>query len=108
MTPEEQQNARLEEELDGARSDLRETLGAVEAKMEQEVERAEVAFSPKNLLRDNIVGACCLAGLFGFVVGSSKHRKVVGAAAVGALGYKLWSGLAGERSDEDGRDSGNS
>jgi len=105
VTPEEQQNARVEEELDDARRDLRETLSAVEAKVEHEVERAEVAFSPQRLLRDNIVGASCVAGLLGFLVGASKYRKVVGPAIVVALGYTIWSGLVNQRSYSDDGES---
>jgi hypothetical protein len=108
MTPEEQQNARVDEELDDARRDLRETLSAVGAKVEQEVERAEVAFSPQRLLRENLVAASCVAGLIGFLVGSSRYRKVVGPAIVVALGYTIWSGLANQRSDGDDGESVNS
>ena len=100
MTPEGLQNARVEEELDDARRDLRETLSAVEAKVEHEVERAEVAFSPQRLLRDNIFGASCVAGLLGLLVGSSRYRKVVGPAIVVALGYTIWNGF-NQRSDRD-------
>ncbi len=102
MTLDEQQNAKVEEELDDARRDLRETLSAVEAKVEQEVERAEDAFSPQRLLRDNLIGAACVAGFVGFLIGSSRYRKVVGPAIVFALGYSIWSGFANRRSDGDG------
>jgi hypothetical protein len=105
MTPEEEQIAQIEEELDGARRDLQETLSTVEAKVGQEVERAEDAFSPNKLLRDNLVGATCLAGLFGYLVGSSKYRKVVGPAILAAVGYVVWTGLANnpnQGSDDDG------
>ena len=37
MTPDEEHIARIEEELDGARRDLHETLSTVEAKVEQQV-----------------------------------------------------------------------
>lgn len=105
MTPEQEQIARIEDELDDARHDLQETLSAVGAKMEQGVERAEDAFSPQKLLRDNLIGAACVAGLLGFIAGSSKYRKVAGAAVMVALGYKIWSELARERSDEDAGES---
>lgn len=108
MTPEEEQIARIEAELDGARRDLQETLSAVEAKVEQEVERAEVVFSPQKLLRDNLVGASCIAGLLGFLAGSSKYRRVTGAGIVIALGYTIWNELANQRSDGDGGESANS
>jgi hypothetical protein len=92
----------LEEELVGARRDFQETLSAVEAKVEREVERAEDAFSPHKLLRDNLVGAACVAGLFGFLVGSSKYRKVVVPAILVGAGYAIWSGLAKQGSDDGG------
>jgi len=107
MTPEEEQIARIEEELDGARRDLQETLSVVEAKMEREVERAEVVFSPQKLLSDNLVGASCVAGVLGFLAGSSKYRKVAAAGIVVALGYTIWNGLANQRSDGDGGESVN-
>ena len=109
MTPEEEEHiARIEEELDGARRDLHETLSAVDAKVGQEVERAEVVLSPQKLLRDNLVGASCVAGVLGFIAGSSKYRKVVGPAVLVALGYTIWRGLANQRSDGDGGESVNS
>lgn len=108
MTPEQEQIAQIEEELDGARRDLQETLSAVEAKMEQQVERAEVALQPQRLLRENLVGASCIAGLLGFLIGSSKYRRVAGPAILVAFGYAIWSELANQRSDHDGGESANS
>jgi hypothetical protein len=108
MTPEQEQIAQIEEELDGARRDLQQTLSAVEAKMGQEVERAEDVFSPSKLLRDNLVGASCVAGVLGFMVGSSKFRKVAGPAILVALGYVIWNELANQRSDDDGGESASS
>jgi hypothetical protein len=75
--------------------------------VEQEVERAEVAFSPYNLLRDNLVGASCVAGLLGYLIGSSKYRKVVGPVILAAVGYAVWNGLANQGSDGDGGESAN-
>ena len=103
MTPEqEEQIAQIEAELDGARRDLQETISAVEVKVGQEVERAEVAFSPQTVVRDNLVGAAFVAGLLGFAAGSSKHRKVAGTAIVVALGYAAFSVLLKQRSYDDG------
>jgi len=98
--PEDEKIAEIEEELDGARRDLHETLSAVEAKMEQQVERAEGALQPQRILRDNVVGAACVAGILGFAVGTSKYRKFAGPAALLALGYAIWN--ATQRSDGDG------
>ena len=105
MTPEQEQIAQIEEELDGARRDLQETLSAVEAKVGQQVERAEVAFSPQTLLRENLVGAACVAGILGYVVGSGKYRKVAGPVIMAALGYAVFTALAKPRSEDDGRES---
>jgi hypothetical protein len=104
MTPEQEQEqiAKIEEELDGARRDLQETLSTVEAKVGQEVERAEVVFSPLNLLRENLVGASCAAALLGYLVGSSKYRKVVGPVVLAAVGYAVWKELADLGSESDG------
>jgi len=113
MKPEEGEIARLEEELDGARRDLHETLSAVEAKVEQQVERAEDALDPQKMVRDkllvdNIVGTSLAAGLFGFMVGSSKYRKVLGPVVMIALGYAIWSGYVNQGSDDDGGASASS
>jgi hypothetical protein len=108
MTAEEQHIARIEDELDDARRDLHQTLSTVEAKVEQEVERAEDAFSPHNLLLDNLIGASCVAGVLGFAFGSSKYRKVAGPAILVALGYTIWRGLAHQGSDGDGGERVNS
>jgi len=113
MTPDEERIARIEEEIVGARRDLHETLSAVEAKVEQQVERAEDAFHPQKMLRDsllvdNIVGTSIAAGLFGFMVGSSKYRKVLGPVVMIALGYAIWSGYVNQGSDDDGGAAGNS
>jgi hypothetical protein len=96
--PEDEKIAEIEEELDGARRDLHATLSAVEAKMGQQVERAEGVLRPQRLLRDNIIGASCVAAALGFVVGSSKYRKVAGPTLLLALGYAIWN--ATQRSDE--------
>jgi hypothetical protein len=108
MTPEQEEIAKIEEELDGARRDLQETLSTVEAKVEQQVERAEVALDPQKMLQDNLVGAACVAGVLGFLVGSSKLRKVGGAAILVALGYAVWSGLATHESDHHGGEAASS
>jgi len=102
MRPEQENIGKIEEELDVARRDLQETLSAVEAKVEQQVERAEDAFSPQKLLRENLVGAACVAGLLGYMVGSSKYRKVAGPAILVGLAYAVWSGIFNQQSDSDG------
>jgi hypothetical protein len=104
--PEDEKIAEIEEELDGARRDLQETLSTVEAKVEQQVERAEGVLQPQRFLRENIIGAACVAGVLGFAVGSSKYRKVAGPALLVALGYAIWN--ATQRSDGDGGEPVNS
>ena len=105
MTPEQEEIAQIEEELDGARRDLHETLSAVEAKVGQQVERAEVALKPDRFIRDNFLGAACVAGVLGYMAGSSKYRDVAGAAIAVGLGYALYCALDDARSDDDGRES---
>jgi hypothetical protein len=104
MTAEEEQIAQIEEELDGARRDLKETISTVEAK----VSEAEAVLNPRNLLRENLVGASCAAGLLGFVAGSGKYRKVAAAAIVFALGYAVWNEVAYLRSNNHGGEPDNS
>jgi molybdopterin converting factor small subunit len=103
MTPEEE-ITKIESDLEVARRDLQETLSAVNAKIESEVERVEESFNPDELLRNNMVGAACVAGVIGFLVGSSKYRTAVIPIVLGALGYTIWSGLSKEGSDENGRE----
>lgn len=109
MTFEQEELAKIEGELDDARRDLHETLSAVNAKMEHEVERVEETFSPEEMLRNNIVGASCVAALAGFLIGSSKYKSIVGPVVLAAIGYGIWSGLtAAHGDDEDGAESSNS
>jgi hypothetical protein len=108
MTFEQEELAKIEEELDGARRDLHETLSAVNAKMEREVERVEETFSPEEMLRNNIIGASCIAALAGFLIGSSKYKGIVGPVVLAAIGYGIWSGLTEAQSEEDGGESANS
>lgn len=107
MTPEED-ITKIESDLEDARRDLQETLTAVNAKIESEVERVEDTFNPEEVLRNNIVGAACVAGVAGFLVGSSKYRRAVMPIVLGALGYAIWKGLSKEGSYENGREPGGS
>jgi hypothetical protein len=94
LKPEEEKTFTIEQELESSHRDLQETISVVKAKMGEEVERAEEVFSPGKLLRDNLIGASCIAGLLGYLVGSSKYRKVVGPAGLAVVGYTIWSKLA--------------
>jgi len=106
MTPEEENIARIEEELDGARRDLHDTLSAVEAKVEHQVERAETALRPSRILDDNLTGAMMVVGLVGFMLGTSKYRKVAAPLAFATLGYALWSGYVIQRDEQGSHDDG--
>ena len=105
MAADEQQIAQIEEELNGAKRDLKQTLSTVEAKVSEE---AETVLSPRQMIRDNLVGASCLAGLLGFVAGSGKYRRVAAATIVIAVGYAVWNEFASMRSDHHGGESTNS
>jgi len=98
MPADEENIAQLEEELDGARRDLKQTLNTVEAKVS---ESAEV-FNPRQFIRDNLVGASCVAGLLGFLAGSGRYRKVAAAGIVVALGYAALSEVVNLRSENHG------
>jgi hypothetical protein len=90
----EEKIERIEEELDSAQRDLRETMNEVEMKVGEEVERAGGALSLTKALSTNMVGAACVATLFGYLVGSSKYQKVGGAALLVAFGFTVWSSMA--------------
>lgn len=66
-------------------------MSMAEAKIGQELGRAEDAFNPRKFLRDNLVGAGCVAGVLGYLIGSSKYRRVVGPALQVATGYAFWN-----------------
>lgn len=98
MTAQEEQISRIENELNGARRDLRDTMTAVNAK----VEHAEDEIRPDRLIEKYPVGASCLAGAVGFLVGSNTNNRIAGPAMVLALlGYAIWRGLAKDWSRED-------
>jgi len=108
MTPEEQRISRIEEELDGARRDLHETLSAVQEKVELQVERAEIALRPRRLLKHNLGGVSLAVGLAGFMLGSSRYRKLTRPLVLVAFGYAIWSGYLIHGSDDDGGASADS
>src|SRR5260370_6898664 len=70
MTAHEEQISRIDNELNGARRDLRDTMTAVNAK----VEHAEDELRPDRLVERYPVGATCLAGPLGFLVGSNTNN----------------------------------
>jgi hypothetical protein len=98
MTAQEERISKIENELNGACSDLRDTMSAVNAK----VEYAEGGFRPDRLIEKYTVGASCLAGALGFLVGSNPKNRIVGPAIILALfGYAISRGLSKDWSRED-------
>jgi hypothetical protein len=86
-----------EDELDEARRDLQDTMTEVDEKLE----RTELALRPDQLIRTYPVGASCLAGALGFLVGS-KANPVLGRGMMFALlGYAIWRGLSEDRNGEN-------
>jgi hypothetical protein len=102
MTAQEQQIFKIEAELNGARRDLRDTMSAVNAK----VEHAEEALRPDRLVERHPVGASCLAGALGFLVGANARSRTFGPMMFLALvGYAISKGLSKDRSGKDDRET---
>ena len=98
MTAQEERISKIENELNGARGDLRDTMSAVNAK----VGDAEERLHPDRLIEKYAVGASCLAGAVGFLVGSNTKNRVVGPAMILALlGYAISKGLSKDWSRGD-------
>jgi hypothetical protein len=98
MTAQEEQISRIEKELNGARRDLRDTISAVNAK----VEHAEEELRPDRLVERYPVGASCLAGALGFLVGSNAKNRLVGPVMILALlGYAISKGRPKDRGRPD-------
>jgi hypothetical protein len=86
MAAQEERISKIENEPNGARNDLRDTMSAVNAR----VEDAEGQLHPDRLIEKYAGGASCLAGALGFLVGSSTRNRIVGSATVLAvLGYAI-------------------
>jgi len=99
MTAQEEQISKIENELNGARRDLRETMSVVNAKVEQ----AEEDLRPDRLVEQYPVGASCLAGALGFFVGSNAKSRIVGPVMILALlGYAISKGRSNDRRGPDG------
>jgi hypothetical protein len=98
MTAQEEQISRIENELNGACRDLRDTMTAVNAK----VEHTEDELRPDRLIERHPVGASCLAGALGFLVGSNTNNRLAGPAMfLALLGYAISRGLSKDWSRED-------
>jgi hypothetical protein len=92
---------KIEQELETAHQNLHETMSVAEAKMGQELERAEDTFNPRKMLRNNLVGAACVAGVLGYLLGASKYRRVVGPALLVTAGYGIWNWLTTRESRDE-------
>jgi hypothetical protein len=93
MTTEEE-ISQIQDERDGARQNLRDTLTEVNAK----VERAEADLRPDHLVESHPVAACLVAGALGFLLGAKISNHGTGPIIlVALLGFAL-----SRRSSNDG------
>jgi Flp pilus assembly protein TadB len=101
MTAEEE-ISKVKVELDQAQHALQDTLIEASAKAEYQVG----ALRPDRLIMTYPIGASCLAGALGFVVGSKARSSVLGPAVIAALlGYAISRSPSKDRSTGDGRDT---
>jgi hypothetical protein len=101
MTTEEQ-ISKSQNELDEARQDLRDTLSEVNAK----VERAGAELRPQHLVESHPVGAALVAGVLGFLIGSTIENRATGPIIIAAtLGFALSIRSSREASLTDGRET---
>jgi hypothetical protein len=99
MTTEEE-ISRRRDDLNEARQDLRDTLTEVSAKAED----LEANLHLDRLIESSPIGATCVAGALGFVIGSRAHPSAVGPAMILALlGFALSKKLTEPGSRTDGR-----
>lgn len=75
------ETARVDQELEQAQRDLRETLEQVNHK----VEEVEARLQPQAIMRSNPVALPLLAGLIGFVAGSDRHSRPLRWIVIGAV-----------------------
>jgi hypothetical protein len=92
------ETAQVDQELEQARDDLRETLEEVNHK----VEAVEARLRPQAILRSNPFALPMLAGVLGFFVGSDRRPRPLRWVAIGAL---LGAALAAAH--QDSNDSSN-
>jgi hypothetical protein len=89
--------SKKEGELDDARRGLQETMTEVDEKLG----RTGLAFQPDHLIRTYPVGASCLAGALGFLVGSKANPVLGRGMMLALLGYAMWRALSEDRNGED-------
>ena len=100
MTTEEE-ISRSRDQLNEARQDLRNTLTEVSAK----VEDLEGNLRLDRLIESSPIGATCMAGALGFVIGSRAHPSAVGPAMIFALFvFAISKKFSAHRSRSDGRE----
>jgi hypothetical protein len=101
MTAEEE-ISKYREELNEARQDLRDTMTEVSAK----AEHLEGNLRLDRLIENSPIGASCVAGALGFVIGSRAHPSAVGPAMIVALlGYAISRSFSKHGSRHDGRET---
>jgi hypothetical protein len=101
MTTEEE-ISKNREELNEARQDLRDTLTDFSAK----AEHLERTLRLDRLIESSPIGATCVAGALGFVIGSRAHPSAVGPAVIFALlGYAISKGFSEHGSRGNGRET---
>jgi hypothetical protein len=101
MTTEEE-ISQNREALNEARQDLRDTMTEVRAK----AQHLEVNLRLDRLIENSPIGASCVAGALGFVIGSRAHPSAVGPAMIFALlGYAISRSFSKHGSRDDGRET---
>jgi hypothetical protein len=101
MTTEEQ-IFKNQNEGDQARQDLRDTLSEVNAR----VERAGDDLRPEHLVESHPVGASLIAGVIGFLIGSTINNRAAGPILIAAVtGFALSIRSSHEASVADGRET---
>jgi hypothetical protein len=87
-------------ELSEARQDLRDTWTEVGAKAED----LEAKLHLNRLIESSPIGATCIAGVAGFLIGSRVHPSAVGPAMILAvLGFAISKKFSKHGSGTDGR-----
>jgi hypothetical protein len=75
------ETARVDQELEAAQRDLRDTLEQFNRKVEQ----VEARFQPQSIIRSNPVALPLIAGVLGFFAGSDSQARPFPWISIGAL-----------------------
>jgi hypothetical protein len=93
------ETAQIDQELEQAQRDLRETLEQVNHKVEQ----VEARLQPQAIMRNNPAALPLLAGLLGFLAGSDRQPRPLRWIAIGAvLGAALAAAHRGSNNGSNG------